>query len=241
MRGHGHSWCRPRSMYTGLGVYISFRHLSTGRDSGNFALCVDRGPAKKYNRASLFVLSIAVWRCPFPEIVIHEENLPTQPPETCTHPRFSRPHGDEKRPKGIEGTPGEGTRTPNSLRRGPTGAGFPRSARLRRSREYRRVFARPAKSVDDYFTVLARPNEGDTARLGLVIAKRCAPGAVQRTRLKRIVRESFRKHRQDLARIDYVVLCRHRATESGNGTLRASLSAHWKKIVQQLCAGSSSF
>ena len=173
-----------------------------------------------------------------PGVVSYETNLPTEPPQTGAHPWFSRAHGDTQRPEGLEGAAGQGAPTPDSLKPGPQRADLPRSARLGHARDYERVFASTVKSVDDYFTVLATSNEGLGARLGLAISKRCAPHAVQRTRLRRIVRESFRLNRASLCAADLVVLCRRPALRSTNQTLRASLAAHWITIVQKLCASS---
>ncbi len=67
-------------------------------------------------------------------------------------------------------------------------------------------------------------------RLGLAIAKRCAPHAVARNRIKRVIRESFRHVRDDLKPMDLVVLCRRAAVEADNATLYDSLARHWKRF-----------
>ena len=77
-------------------------------------------------------------------------------------------------------------------------------------------------------------------RLGLAIAKKCARRAVDRNRLKRLVRESFRRHRPGLQRLDLVVMCRRDAVAAENTQLSASLAIHWARIRKQLCASSSS-
>lgn len=50
-----------------------------------------------------------------------------------------------------------------------------------------------------------RPNDLDTARLGVVVAKRLAKRANVRNLVKRIVREQFRKNRASLPPRDLVV------------------------------------
>lgn len=50
-----------------------------------------------------------------------------------------------------------------------------------------------------------RSNEGDGARLGLVIAKKLARRAVLRNLLKRLGREAFRQTRADLPPFDLVL------------------------------------
>lgn len=52
------------------------------------------------------------------------------------------------------------------------------------------------------------------ARLGLVVAKKHLKRAVDRNRFKRLVRESFRAHQQQLEGLDVVVLARSGALRS---------------------------
>lgn len=88
--------------------------------------------------------------------------------------------------------------------------------------------------------MLARPNADRQVRLGLAIAKKCARRAVDRNRLKRLVRESFRTQRLSLSGLDLVVMCRRDAVAAENSQLMASLASHWARIRKQLCANSSS-
>ena len=116
-----------------------------------------------------------------------------------------------------------------------TGSRLPRSAKLLDTPSFDRVFAAPRRSSDGFFTVLGRepPADGTTAcsaRLGLAIAKRCAPRAVDRNRIKRVIRESFRHARSSLQPMDLVVLCRRTAVEADNAILSASLTKHWKRF-----------
>lgn len=53
--------------------------------------------------------------------------------------------------------------------------------------------------------VMARPNQVGHPRLGMVIAKRLLARAVDRNRVKRCVRESFRQVLQELPACDFVV------------------------------------
>lgn len=93
--------------------------------------------------------------------------------------------------------------------------------------------------MDHYFTVLAVQSETETARLGLVVAKRNARRAVDRNRIKRLVRESFRLHRLELPPLDIVVLARHAARQADNSTLFGSLKRHWL-YLSRICAKYSS-
>lgn len=109
---------------------------------------------------------------------------------------------------------------------------FSRRNRLVKASEFQRVFDQAYRSGSSGFTVLARTNAGDEPRLGLVISTRCARKAVDRNRLKRVIRESFRHHTKDLAGLDIVVIGKAPAIQQTNPQLRAKLEEHWKKLEQ---------
>lgn len=105
---------------------------------------------------------------------------------------------------------------------------FPRARRLTTGAEYSRVFGGADRSSDRLFTVLASRNALPEARLGLAISRRAAPRAVDRNRLRRLARESFRH--LDLAPLDYIVMARREAVTSGNELVRASLEQHFSRL-----------
>lgn len=115
---------------------------------------------------------------------------------------------------------------------------FPPQLRIKKPAEYKKVFARPVKSTDQYFTLLAIKNDYDHPRLGLAIAKKNIKKAVHRNVIKRTVRENFRKQQQCLGNIDIVVLARKEAVEAPLEILRKSLEKHWLKLVTR-CASYS--
>lgn len=71
--------------------------------------------------------------------------------------------------------------------------------------DFDRVFAGNQRARTDYLMVMARPNEVGFPRLGMVIAKRILARSVDRNRVKRCIRESFRATQADLPACDFVV------------------------------------
>ena len=113
-------------------------------------------------------------------------------------------------------------------------AHFRRASRLTQAVEFRRVFARPRVFRDRYFRVLCRRNDLDRARLGLAVSKKNCPRATGRNRLKRVIRESFRRHQETLGEapgLDIVVLPQREAATMCNRTLGAALEQHWARCA----------
>ena len=110
--------------------------------------------------------------------------------------------------------------------------GFPKSARLLVARDYDFVFARAKAFRDPLFTLLARENDGGTARLGLIIAKKKIRRSVDRNQVKRIVRTSFRLHRSALPGVDLIFIATPRLANVDNRRLFAGLERQWPKLIR---------
>lgn len=80
------------------------------------------------------------------------------------------------------------------------------------------------------FTVLSRPNGMGHARLGLVVGKRHARRAVERNRIKRVIRESFRAALPRLPAHDIVVLPARGVAECDNVAMFEALESAWTKL-----------
>jgi len=109
--------------------------------------------------------------------------------------------------------------------------GFPAVNRLRKPSEFQKVFESGIRSTDSQFIVLAARNGSDRARLGLAVSRRRQPSAVARNHIKRIVRESFCRHRQLLAGLDIVVMAQKGTRIDDNEGLRRSLARHWERMA----------
>ena len=108
---------------------------------------------------------------------------------------------------------------------------FPSGLKLGNPADYKRVFANPVKSTDNFFTLLVIRNDLDHPRLGLAIAKKNIRKAVTRNLIKRSVRENFRLKQYDLINIDIVVLARRGAANASPALLKKSLDKHWLKLT----------
>ena len=112
--------------------------------------------------------------------------------------------------------------------------GFGRERRLTRARDYGRVFANNFRCGDRYFTILARQRDDrDSARLGLAVAKKQIRRAVDRNRLKRLIRESFRRERANLPPVDLVVMVRRPVLELEQQEILTRLRRLWHKITER--------
>ncbi len=87
----------------------------------------------------------------------------------------------------------------------------------------------PLRAANNTILFLARPNALEHPRLGLVIAKKHIKRAVDRNRVKRLIRESFRKH-DSLKAFDVIVLARKGLNELDNPTINQLLQQLWAKL-----------
>jgi ribonuclease P protein component len=66
-----------------------------------------------------------------------------------------------------------------------------------------------AKNIADrHFKIFFTPNGQNNARLGIITSKKTLPGAAQRNRIKRVIRETFRQNTIKFCKLDLVVMMR---------------------------------
>ena len=71
---------------------------------------------------------------------------------------------------------------------------LPARLRLRRKKDFDAAYARGRRLGDGFFGMTATLNTEGAPRLGLAVAVRVAGGAVERNRIRRVIKESFRLH-----------------------------------------------
>jgi ribonuclease P protein component len=89
------------------------------------------------------------------------------------------------------------------------------------------------------FQAVAASNAHGHARLGLSIAARSVGDSVERNRIRRLVRETFRLQQHEFPPIDLIVSARAAARGASAGALRADLVLLFATIISR-CASSSS-
>src|SRR5690242_14832090 len=95
-------------------------------------------------------------------------------------------------------------------------AGLPPRVRLRRAADFAALGTAPGRLDTRHFLIRYRASGAASARLGLAISRRVSKSAVQRNRIKRIARESFRRARENMPVLDVLVIARSIATDAEN-------------------------
>lgn len=108
---------------------------------------------------------------------------------------------------------------------------FRKNSRLLKPAEFKRVFDNTAlRGSTSCLLVLATPNDKAQPRLGFVIAKKQLKLAVDRNRVKRIIRESFRQNQHQLQSNDFVILARSGILKLDNQQIREMIDNQWFKM-----------
>ncbi len=107
---------------------------------------------------------------------------------------------------------------------------FPVALRLVEASQFKAVFNKPKRSHGRALTVLFQPTSVGFARLGTAIAKKKTRTGVERNRIKRVIKESFRLHQHRFESVDLIVLARDGVTQFTNVALFKELSEHWNRV-----------
>jgi ribonuclease P protein component len=100
---------------------------------------------------------------------------------------------------------------------------FPKTARLRKRPEFLRLSRNGRKVYSANFVVISKNNDLGETRLGVTVSGKVG-NAVVRNRIKRLVREFFRRHRPELLPgLDVLVIAKKSATHLSFGLVAGEL------------------
>jgi len=99
---------------------------------------------------------------------------------------------------------------------------FTRAERLRRRPEFLRAQALGQRLHTRHFGVIVAPTDVGFPRLGLVVTRRLGK-AVRRFRVKRLLREFFRRHKTRLPASDLIIMAKKGATALSYPEVEAEL------------------
>jgi ribonuclease P protein component len=109
-------------------------------------------------------------------------------------------------------------------------AGLPPAARLHRAADFAALRQVTGRWQGRHFLLRWRTTSERGARLGLAVSRKVSKRAVERNRIKRVVRESFRAEREALPALDVLVIARNSAATAPNPELFADLERVWQKL-----------
>ncbi len=111
-------------------------------------------------------------------------------------------------------------------------ARYPRTARVRARPEFDAVFARGSRAATPILAVHYLGDDRE-ARLGLAVSRKVSPRAVIRNRIKRVLRDHFRRHRAAMATGAYVVVARPPAARATGPELVAAFEQAFRQALRR--------
>ncbi len=155
-------------------------------------------------------------------------SIPAESASPKEDPRISRPHGHCERPEGPRPAAEEGPSPalrgdPEEVEARRPRATFPKTCRIRKKAEYDRAFRAGRSRHTPHFRLILAPGALEVSRLGLVVSRKVGK-AHARNRVKRLLREYFRRRRLTIsAPLDLVVVAKPGAAELDLGSVSAEL------------------
>jgi ribonuclease P protein component len=111
---------------------------------------------------------------------------------------------------------------------------FTREKRLLNAADFQRVFDNTQiKASTRELLILAATNDLDRSRIGFIIAKKNIRTAVHRNRIKRLIREHFRVHCDEIIAADLIIMARKGFDKRSNSEINSAFCDLWGKLVSR--------
>lgn len=107
---------------------------------------------------------------------------------------------------------------------------FDRTRRLRSSAEFKNTFKQAIKIHTPVVSFYLKKNTLVRARLGVVVPKKRVKTAVLRNKIKRVLREQFRHHQNQLVGWDLIVMVNHPVNNTLLVKVDKLLIQPWEKL-----------
>ena len=167
----------------------------------------------------------------------HEKNISTRTIKTRTQARISSSDEDQGRTTNHQGAARAWSGAPGSLTGHTTGIGnastkFRREYRLNNSEDFARTLRTGRRRNGVYFSLYFCATRLGFARLGIAVGRRVAGKATRRNRIKRSLREAFRRRAAVLPSIDLVVLAKPACGMLSNERLNEASAALIAELME---------
>jgi ribonuclease P protein component len=159
----------------------------------------------------------------------HEAHLSAFEDATTTSAWLPRAHAYPGWPCGHQCPASERASPPQRV--SAVRATFSRSVRLRGAAQFTGAFQRRYRSDNFLLLVRSGGSKQGSARLGIIIGRKQAARAVDRSRIRRSIREVFRGRRNDLGQFDIVVRFRGSSSVRIDSAVRVELIDLFERTV----------
>ena len=140
----------------------------------------------------------------------NEEDISTEQPEQKEDPRFPQEDEHQRGTGGHKEAAGEGPKEAHRMRKRE---GLSKEERIRLKRDFEAIYQEGKRLHTPLFIIFLRRNPVGFPRIAAVAGKRVG-GAVARNRVKRLIREFFRRHKERLRpSTDYLIIGKKGAEE----------------------------
>jgi ribonuclease P protein component len=138
---------------------------------------------------------------------IHETHIPTLGRQAQAHPRLSRPDEKRRRAQGAFGAPGEGPRAAYALiaTRLVAMGGAVRRCPLTGAGAFDSIFRHGLRRDGEYVQLISVKAARACGRTGFVIGRKALPLAVDRNRIRRMLRVAVRRAGPAIAGHDVIL------------------------------------